>query len=126
MAKRPKKPCRKCGCPNLAQYPNKYCSSHAMLETIERTEANREYDRVVRWGRDRKLTEFYQSNQWKKVRRQALLRDNGMCVECGHIAEVVHHVVELREDYSKGLDINNLVSMCNSCHSKLHANKKIT
>jgi 5-methylcytosine-specific restriction enzyme A len=33
----------------------------------------------------------------------------------------VHHIVELTDDWDKALDLDNLRSLCASCHSRLHA-----
>ncbi|WP_245251752.1 HNH endonuclease signature motif containing protein [Virgibacillus litoralis] len=58
-----------------------------------------------------------------------LSRDLELCQEClptvGPVpADTVHHVVHLRDDPSKALDMDNLVSVCASCHNKLHPEKR--
>jgi 5-methylcytosine-specific restriction endonuclease McrA len=32
--------------------------------------------------------------------------------------DVVDHIIELRDDFSKRLDVNNLQTLCYSCHNK--------
>lgn len=33
---------------------------------------------------------------------------------------MVHHIVELLDDWDKALDMDNLESLCNPCHNKHH------
>ncbi|MEU3039173.1 HNH endonuclease [Nocardia salmonicida] len=33
---------------------------------------------------------------------------------------IVHHKVELKEDWSKRLDMDNLEVVCIGCHNKIH------
>ncbi|MDK2587452.1 HNH endonuclease signature motif containing protein [Romboutsia sedimentorum] len=52
-------------------------------------------------------------------------RDNGLCLMClanDKISyyNVIHHIVELKEVRDKGLDIDNLVCLCSSCHAIIH------
>ncbi|MTV20886.1 HNH endonuclease [Staphylococcus delphini] len=73
---------------------------------------------------------FYHSRAWKKLREIALDRDNNLCQMClrkGEItdATIVHHIVYVDDDFSKALDLENLMSVCHSCHNKIHANDSI-
>nr|WP_224929081.1 HNH endonuclease signature motif containing protein [Bacillus safensis] len=48
------------------------------------------------------------------------MRDNYLCQSCLKQdrvvpAVMVHHIVELKQDWNKRLDLNNLESICNSC-----------
>ncbi len=68
---------------------------------------------------------IYKSRRWDKVRRIVLIRDNYLCQVClrrGLVtpANTVHHKVELRKDISKAFDLDNLESICPSCHNKEH------
>ncbi|MDN6852701.1 MAG: HNH endonuclease [Tetragenococcus koreensis] len=71
-------------------------------------------------------TEFYHSKAWNKARKAALLRDNYMCQRClanGVITNenlLVHHKTELKNDWSKRLELKNLETVCFSCHNKIH------
>ena len=71
------------------------------------------------------LYDFYQSKAWKDVREVALKRDNYICQNCGlKPAELVHHKIHLTPknvyDNSIALNLDNLISVCASCHSELH------
>ncbi|EOB6976219.1 TPA: HNH endonuclease, partial [Staphylococcus aureus] len=37
-------------------------------------------------------------------------------------AKIVHHIIYVDEDFNKALDLDNLMSVCYSCHNKIHAN----
>lgn len=95
---------------------------------------NRErYNAHTRYTRDAKYAAFYQSKEWKNVRKQVLLRDKYLCQSClrnGHVTPMkkgkrfyVHHIIELKEDWSKRLDMDNLESVCARCHIETHRNK---
>ncbi len=34
--------------------------------------------------------------------------------------DTVHHIEELKEDWSRRFDKDNLISLCESCHQKIH------
>ena len=63
-----------------------------------------------------------------KLTRKDYNKYNGLCLMCYFkykiltIANVVHHIVELKEDYTKRLDEDNLITLCHSCHNILHGN----
>jgi 5-methylcytosine-specific restriction endonuclease McrA len=55
--------------------------------------------------------------EWKPQRRKALERDGHACVLCGGKDKVnVHHKNPFR--YSQSHALENLISLCRSCHSK--------
>lgn len=97
------------------------------------TSSDRFYDQ---YQRDPEIVKFYQSAAWKKTRKLALIRDNYLCQGCLSKkrftnAEMVHHIVEVKDDINLRLELSNLESLCNSCHNKRHnrhenRGKKIT
>ena len=60
--------------------------------------------------------------RWYAIRMQVLARDNHRCRACGLCVWPldVHHVVPCETDPSESnlWDIDGLVSLCKSCHSK--------
>lgn len=57
------------------------------------------------------------------LRVLALKRDSGLCCNCGEKAKHAHHIVPLSIG---GNDIlSNLVSLCVSCHKKIHVSENI-
>jgi len=73
--------------------------------------------------KERKHYEFLKTKLWKsEIRPKILEHDEFKCLICGEKVDVktghVHHVVDFSAD--EDLSPANLVTLCNSCHSKLH------
>lgn len=71
------------------------------------------------------LDKIYHTARWKKARKTVLIRDSYLCQEClrrGLIiqANIVHHIIPLRDDINKAFDLDNLESICPACHNKEH------
>ena len=75
--------------------------------------------------------EIYNSREWKELRIAKLRSTNGLCEEClkdGIVtsARCVHHVVPIETARTKdemrrlAFDWNNLMSLCKSCHARIH------
>ena len=114
--------CNKIGCNNLVKISEKYCDKHKHVETDNKQERNRYYDKNMR---DDKINKFYHSKAWIRTRQARLIKDSKLCQDClsSHkitIAETVHHIIEVKDTWSKRFDIENLISLCNSCHNKRH------
>lgn len=114
--RKPNKPCAEVGCSNLTR--KTYCKNHEENEQ----ETARNYNK---YQRDPEVNSFYRSYAWQRVRAMALERDNYLCKRCvkqGRLvtANVVHHVVEVKTDWSLRLDIDNLESVCHACHNAEH------
>ena len=80
------------------------------------------YDRAAR---NREADRFYSSAAWVSIRRSKLACDP-LCEVCKALgmlvpARVVHHRVGVLECIDGRLDMDNLQSLCASCHSRLHA-----
>ena len=80
---------------------------------------NRQYER---YGRNPKAKKRY-GRAWKRI-RDSYVAAHPFCEKCleagvAVVAEEVHHKVPL----SKGgtHDRSNLIALCKSCHSKIHA-----
>ena len=119
MPAKPLKPCAVPGCPNLTQ--GRYCEQHKHKEQKDKAERHRYYDEHIR---DQKARDFYHSKEWQRVRQAALTRDKHLCKHClrnNRItpADMVHHIIEIKRDWSRRLDLDNLISLCNSCHNKI-------
>lgn len=116
----PKKVCNYSGCTNLISINETYCSKH-------RLESNKERHKCYKVRRkDKEEQAFYNSKEWRIVRGFVINRDNGLCKLCLskkriRVADVVHHVIELKERRELGLETGNLLSLCNSCHQEIHS-----
>lgn len=89
----------------------------------------RDYKKKVRENKENiKYSKFYDSPHWKRMSKYIRIKYNGLCLYClvkfkiTTIADVVHHIIELKEDFSKRLEDENLLPLCHSCHNKLHKN----
>ena len=78
---------------------------------------------------------FYHSKEWKRIRKDALQRDGGMCQDCmdkfraGLIrkprrAVMVHHIIPRSERPDLELVMDNLRSLCARCHEEHHPEKR--
>jgi hypothetical protein len=54
------------------------------------------------------------------MHEEILKRDEGKCQDCGKLTRIVHHKTPIK-DKGDVLDPENLVSLCNDCHKKRHA-----
>ncbi|MBQ9432954.1 MAG: HNH endonuclease [Synergistaceae bacterium] len=64
--------------------------------------------------------EYLRSERWLSLRNQALKRDGFVCQMCGSGINLrVHHVHY--EHVGTEYEIDDLVTLCEECHSKVHA-----
>lgn len=111
------KRCGKVGCRELIDSYEAYCEIH-----------KGETDRAYNQWRDKHMPEyikFYKSTAWTKKRVQALRRDEWVCQDCAAegiitVAQEVHHLVETKHDWSKRLELDNLISLCRTHHNSRH------
>ncbi len=69
----------------------------------------------------------YQDKRWSRV-RAVKFSDNPLCEQCllkgiVTITQEVHHIIPIdvyHLDEELAFDIDNLMSLCNECHSKIH------
>lgn len=116
------RPCKKVGCIKLTRDSNGYCLDHVHSERENHTEYKRNRT-------DKKEQSFYASTAWLGARSQALIRDHGLCQYCLRaskvtLADVVHHIVEIKANWSLRLVLVNLVSLCHGCHQRVHRGKE--
>ncbi len=94
-----------------------------------RKKNDKSYNKNVRWNVDnKKFAEFYASSAWRKL-RNLKFQLNPVCELCllegrVRVTEIIHHKVEVRVDWSKRLDLDNLCSVCKMCHGKIEHKKE--
>lgn len=88
------------------------------------------------FGEDRYINQMlYGSNEWKRTRRKVIIRDmgNDLAIEGLRINDnekvIVHHINPITEDDilshdNKVLDMNNLITVSESTHKKIHYGSK--
>lgn len=62
---------------------------------------------------------YLKSEAWQRKRYVVLKRDHWTCVYCGQKATQVHHKRYAKRNIGKE-PIDWLVSVCKSCHDKIH------
>lgn len=81
-------------------------------------------------SRDPKSRDFYHSAEWEKAREQAMNLDGSLDVyqymEFGKVvvADTVHHIISLREDWGKRCELSNLISLHHDTHSMIEQRYK--
>lgn len=74
--------------------------------------------------------QFYWSSPWRKIKPIILQRDNQECQVCKDSGGVtltkliVHHIKPLEYYPDLGLDEDNLLTVCHSCHNSIHFDTK--
>lgn len=73
---------------------------------------------------DPAVAKFYNSPQWKQVRKAYRLYRHNICERCGGIGYFVHHKEYISSsniyDPNITLNFNNLELLCKDCHNKEH------
>ena len=113
MPRKSKRQCGVFGCTNFAKDGESFCEEHLKKE-------NQKYNKYLR-GYD--SHERYDS-RWIKVRKM-YITNHPLCEECLKEnkytkATLVHHKLPVAVDENKKYDLENLESVCSSCHKKLH------
>lgn len=72
---------------------------------------------------DRERNAFYDSAEWKRLRHDALRKNDGRCELCGQskhdgpdVTLHVDHIVPLSKDWSRRADPANLQVLCGDCN----------
>ena len=107
--RKPLKPCRHPGCPELTE--DRFCPKHMK-------EYNRRYDREQRPG----YSKLYKTARWQRLRKR-VLSAQPLCVECGRYgiltpATVVDHITPHKGNQRLFWDEDNLQALCKSCHDR--------
>lgn len=124
-------PCAFCGKPTefikaqIELRGGKYCSQECRYSAMS----------IARTGKNNPNwvggapTVTWRGPNWGRQKRKARRRDKYTCQKCGGIHKAssqtlhVHHIVPFRlfSDYKTANQLNNLISLCISCHGKAEA-----
>ena len=112
MPYKPAHPCHWPGCGKLTH--NRYCEEHTK-------QSHKNYEK---YGRDPAVRRRY-GRPWSRI-RASYVKTHPFCEECfsrGIIVPVeeVHHKLPLAEGGTH--DRDNLISLCKSCHARIHAER---
>lgn len=113
-----RKQCNHASCKILVPYAESYCEKHIPLHRRKQADYDK-YENRKRIGG--KYFKFYHSKEWRKA-SQLYRINNPCCEDCldeGIVrkVDVVDHVVELRDDWSKRLEESNFRSRCHYHHN---------
>lgn len=85
---------------------------------------------IKRLEKEGRLYKFYQSKEFKKLRKQVIKNSHGECQEClkKHPRRltkgtIVHHIKHVDKYPELALSIENLELVCSRCHWELHPEK---
>lgn len=72
---------------------------------------------------------FYKTKEWVRKRREILKRDHYECQHCkaqGKYSRgvIVHHIKHLKHRPDLALVDNNLITVCPTCHERLHPERR--
>ncbi|NNG66146.1 HNH endonuclease [Caldanaerobacter subterraneus] len=121
-----KKICAYPGCTEIVDIGQRYCTKHQKIYEEKRKQDRKERDKEYKKNRqDIEEQKFYKSREWELVRDAAIVRDKALCRLCLHegkiaFAEVVHHIVPIKERWDLRYDLSNLVCLCDACHNRVH------
>ncbi len=112
MPYKPKNPCGYPGCPHLTY--DRYCKEHKSLVSKNYNKYERDPESNKRYGR-----------AWKRI-RDRYIKAHPLCEECEKQdrfipAKEVHHILPVNQGGTH--ERENLMSLCRSCHNKIHINE---
>lgn len=102
-------------CRKLIEFRTTYCDSCKKIK-------DKEKDKTIK---TKKADSFLKTKTWKAIREKVILRDNGCCQLCirNNFIEYrnlqVHHIIKRADDESLVYELDNLVTLCRSCHDKI-------
>lgn len=118
-----KKLCSYSGCRELVTYGILYCDKHKTIAELEIKQRHKDY-------KDRRTDvieqRFYKSKEWILKRDYIKSKYYGMCLYSYYIegkivpADVIHHIVEVKEDWNKRCEDENLIPLSDSAHGLIH------
>jgi len=117
--------CSKPGCQALCNQDQRFCKDHQDLNS-SRADDNKLYDQFVRHGRDKRYTEFYHSHEWEVTSDFIIASYKGIDLYAYYVeesmidADTAHHIIELKDDWSKRLLHGNLIPVSDNSHRIIH------
>jgi hypothetical protein len=77
------------------------------------------------WINGKSKNRKYVLEKWINLAKQVYSRDNYTCQLCRKRGGLIHahHIISWVENEKLAFDINNLITLCPSCHIKVHRNK---
>lgn len=118
---------KNCRCGIEIDYSDSYCEECSKEVAISKRNNYKRYSLYRQMNAEERARQlFYSSKIWLKLRDRAKSKFGGLCIVClidsGEItySDLVHHIYTTTKYWSKRLDINNLICVCDSCHKIIH------
>lgn len=104
---------------------NKFINSKKENEKAEQNDVrvlNKKYSKSKTKAKRKKVySEFLQSNYWKNVRQNILIRDNNSCVKCNKKTKLEVHHKTYKNHGKEHLHLDDLITLCRTCHELEHS-----
>lgn len=112
-----------CTCGKVIDYNKQCCNECEIKRQQFRSQRNKHYDKNIR---DKESAAFYNSTEWEKTRAEVLRKYKGLDLYEYYVnkkivyADTTHHIIELKENWNKRLEISNLFPLSSGNHSMIH------
>lgn len=119
----PKKICNFNGCHRIIPGNEKYCDEHKKIVKEISSENHKHYKSR---RTDKKEQAFYNSKEWIIARDRTKRKFKGLCLYNYYVlnqiryVDYVHHIVEIKEDWDKRLEEENLITCSDGIHKLIH------
>ncbi|UZW13204.1 hypothetical protein OSC52_15310 [Clostridium pasteurianum] len=119
----PKVICKYPGCNELINKGEIYCKEHKIKAVESKRQEYKFYDSN---RKDSKEWNFYKTPEWEWFRDNMLDMFDHLDLYSYYIdqkirtANTVHHIVEIKEDWDRRLDENNVFPLTEGNHRKIH------
>lgn len=121
----PKKLCNFSGCHNIIAGNEKYCDEHKIVMDQYRKQKFKHRRSKMNFI-ENKLDRFYSTKNWEKIKDIVKIKQfkfdiyDYMTKGIINYAQRYHHIIELREDFQRGLDPSNIIGLTERNHQIIH------
>ncbi|MBD5643199.1 HNH endonuclease [Clostridium botulinum] len=112
-----------CRCGKVIDYNKRMCDECKNRYDKSKKESYKEYKKNRKDNTEQK---FYSNKEWITVRDIVRRKYNNICLYSYYIlneikyVDYIHHIIELKEDWDKRLDIDNLIPLSDKSHKIVH------
>lgn len=116
-----------CRCGKLIDYTEKMCEQCQKKYEAEKKSRDKIYNRSRYSENNIQYTRFYKSREWKYIAEVCKLYYKKVDIYSYYIlkkveyGKICHHVVEIKDDWSKRLELDNLIYLSSKNHNKIHS-----
>lgn len=118
------KQCSHRGCSKIIDSNLKHCDYHSKKYEEHNKKRYKEY-KLRR--EDKAEQKFYNTDEWKRIRAACISLQNGIDIveyyRTGKVvqAEAYHHIEELKDNWERRLDVDNIIGLTERNHRRVHA-----